>query len=93
MSIEFNMEWDPDEFKRRVREQASKGFREVVADQQQKIQAMTCPTHGEHPQVAIVNGGEFESRLEASGFCCEEFADSVKACIASLSGDDESKEA
>jgi hypothetical protein len=85
MGIDIKFDWDEDGFKRAVEKAAQSGFDERIAELQQKVQTMTCPTHGEHPQVTVVKNAALNSELSGSAFCCQEFEGTVSAYLASVS--------
>lgn len=81
MGIKF--EFDGDDFQRRIMKQMSGAFDQRVGAFRKKVEAMTCPTHGGHPQVTVTKGADFASQLSAGEFCCEEFRETVSAYLTS----------
>lgn len=84
MSISIKLDWDEDGLRRAIEEAAQPGFDQRVTELQQKVQGMTCPTHGAHPNVVVAKHASLNSQVRVGGFCCQEFADRVGAAMAMM---------
>jgi len=76
--------WDVKDLERRLNELTEKASGGHSTALQREVQALTCPTHGKHPQVTVTGSGK-KAEFRVGGFCCDEFADTVDAYLASAS--------
>jgi hypothetical protein len=76
--------WDSEDFERRLNELIEKAPDGHSTALQREVQALTCPTHGKHPQVTVKGTGK-KAEFRVGGFCCDEFADTVNAYLSSVS--------
>ncbi len=76
--------WDTKDFERWLDQQAGEAFNARSTALQREVQALTCPTHGKHPQVTVKGTGK-KAEFQVGGLCCDEFADTVDAYLASVS--------
>lgn len=97
----IDIQFDDGDMQRWLREQVETLPDQLMDDQaaqfQRKVEALTCPTHGKHPEVTITSskrGTILEREVEVGEFCCDEFADTVQAHIDSVTdGDSDTEEA
>lgn len=75
---------DTEGLERWLRQQANKRPGAAPTPLQRELEALTCPRHGKHPQVTVKGKGK-KAEFMVEGFCCDEFAGTVDAYLASAS--------
>jgi hypothetical protein len=86
--MSIDIQFDDGDLQRWLQQQAETLPDQLMDDQaaefQREVEALTCPTHGKHPEVTITGsrrGTILERKVEIGEFCCDEFAETVQAHI------------